>query len=173
MRIISWAAGAAGAAVLGMAFTLWHPWVADAASLDHPPSVVAARVSSPTAITWQQARAEAPALVRAPTWLPTGIRQVRLMRDPARGVVIATYTGPQQAWTILIQEIPGPTAVSNPNESSSTLAGHPVTLSQWQASSGAQLHDVFFRLNGNGYDVLGINAPLTVVEHVAASLIAQ
>ncbi len=173
MRVKSWIAGAASAAVLGLGFSLWHPWVAGAASLNRPQSVEAALAPSPETVTWQQARIDAPTLVRAPTWLPAGISQSQLVRDPSHGVVVATYTGPKQAWTILVQEIPGPTAVSNPNEVPGTLAGHPVTLAQWQASSGAQLHDVFFQLNGNGYDVLGINVPLPVVEHVATSVIAQ
>jgi hypothetical protein len=173
MRIHSWVMSMAGVVALAMLLSLWHPWTAEAASLNHPAPATATQAPSLSVITWQQATLHAPPLARVPSWLPSGVSTSQLVRDPVHGLLIATYTGPDHAWTIQIQENPGPTTASNPDQRSGTISGHPVTLSQWQSTSGAKITNVFFTLNGNGYDVLGINVPMAIVEKVTSGLISH
>jgi|SRR5579875_2278997 len=122
-------------------------------------------------LTWQQARRDGPSWVRKPTWLPAGVSPPQLVQGPVTGSLVASYAGPHNSWTLQINEWAGPVSVSNPNETTSSLAGIAVTISQWHSTSGTPLNDVVFHLNGHEYEVLGINVPLAVVEHVAASLI--
>lgn len=171
MHINSWAISMIGAGALVTVAALWQPWRADAASLNRPRPTVTSPTPSLQVVTWHQAKVQAPSLIRQPTWLPPGTSAPALLRDPVHGQLTVTYTGPNNAWTIQIAENAGPTTIANPNETAGVIAGVPVTLSQWTASSGAQMSDVFFRLNGNGYDVLGINTPQAALKHVAAGLI--
>ncbi len=122
-------------------------------------------------LTWQQARHAGPSWVRKPSWLPAGVGPAQLVPGPVTGSLVATYAGPHNAWTLQISEFAGPITASNPHETSGTLAGHPVTVSQWQSTTGTPLAAVVFHLNGHEYEVLGINVSLTVVEHVATGLI--
>lgn len=116
------------------------------------------------------AHADAPTLVRKLGWLPSGVTRHQWYREP-HGVFSAFYTGLHGAWTIMVQANKGMVAGASPNHTPGTLAGIGAVLAQWPVNSGARLTNVSFRLNGNTYDVNGINAPLTVAEHVAASLI--
>ncbi len=171
MQVRSWVIGVLGAAAIGLLIGGWHPWNVKAASSHRAATIRIAQALNPTLTTWSQAHADAPTLVRKPGWVPSGITQQHLYREP-HGVFSAFYTGSHGAWTIMIQENEGAVTISSPNQTPGTLAGIPVLLSEWQANSGAHLSNVSFRLNGNTYDVNGINTPLAVAEHVAASLIS-
>jgi hypothetical protein len=171
MRIGAWIGGLLGAAVLGVFVSgWWHAAPAAVTSRDHSVSVTAAQAANPASTTWSALAAEAPSLTRIPTWLPSGAGSARVYRDATTGTISAFYSGPQGAWTVLVQEIPGISPVSNPHETTGTLAGRAVTLSQWTASSGTPLTDVDFTLGGNTYDILGMHVSMTTVEHVAQGL---
>jgi hypothetical protein len=124
-------------------------------------------------LTWRQARREGPSWVRKPTWLPAGVSHSQLVAGPVTGSLVATYNGPHNSWTIQVNEWSGSVDVSNPNPKPGTLAGIPVTISQWHSTTGTPLAAVFFHLTGNVYGVTGIYEPLAVVERVATSLIRQ
>jgi hypothetical protein len=176
MRIYTWILGLIGSAALAVGLGAWHPWFVHAAQATRVQATATGPAVNPDAITWAQATRVAPGLARQPRWLPPGISQSQLIRDPAHGVLLANYTGGR--WTLQIQEFPGPTRVSNPNEVPSVLAGRPVMVASWQTPNpytgvSTHLNDVAFELNGNSYDVLGINVPLATVEHVAVSLLPQ
>lgn len=171
MRLSAWIGGVVGAAVLGVVVSgWWHAAPVAVATRPHTVAVTAAHAATPPLTTWSALTIAAPGLTRIPTWLPSGAGPARVYRDTTTGAISAFYSGPQSAWTVLVQEIPGVSPVSNPHETAGTLAGRAVTLSQWTATSGTPLTDVDFTLGGNTYDILGMHVALTTVEHVAEGL---
>lgn len=77
------------------------------------------------------------------------------------GPLMVTCTGPDDSWTI------------HPTATAGVIAGAPASLSRATASSGTPMTDVFMRMNGNRYDVLGINTQHAIVEHVPAGLLVK
>jgi uncharacterized protein (DUF2342 family) len=172
----SLAIGVLVVAAAGALIGWWHPWspqkvasghVAPSRHRIHASTAAAATVS----VTWAQARAGAPTLARIPGWLPSGVTQQSLYRDQ-RGTLNAYYSGANFAWTVNVTETLGAVVTVAPNQIKGTVGGIPALIAQWQAGAGgAHLANVAFQIGGNSYDVNGINVPLPVIEHVAASLI--
>lgn len=171
-----WAVGVLGLAAVGVVVGAWHPWhvvrVASAPAAAKPPALkTSAAGSGPVAITWTEAQAKFPTLARVPSWLPAGVAH-RSLTYGGHGNLDASYAGPQYQWTVMISEDTGSVVTVAPNQVHGTVGGVPALIAKWDASpGGAHLTNVAFQLDGDSYDVNGINVHLSVVEHVAVSLI--
>ncbi len=174
-----WALGALVLVAAGFIAGGWHPWRVSGLASGHatakPPAIkVSAAGHSPVPITWAKAQAEFPTLARVPGWLPAGVTHSSLWYD-GHGAVDAYWMGPQYKWTLDVTEYPGTNYylnVSAPHQTQGTIGGIPAMLAEWHATpGGANLTNIAFALDGNTYDVNGINISLAAAEHVAVSLI--
>jgi len=138
-----------------------------------PPVIkVSAVGNSPVPITWAQARATFPTMTREPGWLPPGVAHHSLYYD-GHDTVDAYWMGPQYKWTLDVTEYTGTQIdIVSPNQTSGTVGGIPALIADWYATpGGAYITNIAFALDGNTYNVNGINLSLAVAEHVAVSLI--
>ncbi len=172
-----WALGALGVVAAGVIAVGWHPWrvsgVASAHAPAKPPAIkVSAAGHSPVPITWAQARATFPTMVRRPGWLPPGVAHRSLWYD-GHDTVDAYWMGPKYKWTLDVTEYPGTQLdIVTPHPTHGTVGGTPALIAHWHATpGGALITNIAFALDGNTYDVNGINISLAVAEHVAVSLI--
>ncbi len=174
-----WALGVLGLAAAGVVAGGWHPWqishvASGPATAKHPAIKVSAVGNSPVPITWAEAQAKFPTLARVPGWLPPGVAHSSLWYD-GHGAVDAYWMGPQYKWTLDVTEVAGTDYyhnVSAPHQTRGTIGGTPAMIAEWYATpGGAYITNIAFGLDGNTYDVNGINISLTVAEHVAVSLI--
>ncbi len=138
-----------------------------------PPVVKLSAVgNSPVPITWAQARAAFPRMARWPGWLPPGVAHSSVW-DDRNGAIDAYWMGPHYKWTLDVTEYPGTELdIVAPHQTSGTVGGTPALIADWYATpGGAYITNIAFALDGNTYDVNGINLSLAVAEHVAVSLI--
>ena len=151
-----------------------HPGTGSRSAVKPPVIKLSAAGNGPVPITWAQARATFPTMVRRPGWLPPGVAHSSLWYD-GHGAVDAYWMGPQYQWTLDVTEYPGTDYylnVSAPHQIHGTIGGIPAVLADWYATpGGAYITNIAFGLDGDTYDVNGINISLAVAKHVAVSLI--
>jgi hypothetical protein len=138
-----------------------------------PPAIKVNTVGqSPVPITWAQGRATFPSRARIPGWLPPGVAHRSLYYD-GDDTLDAYWMGPQYKWSLDVTEYPGTELdVVAPNQTSGTVGGIRALIATWYSTpGGAYLTNIAFALDGNTYDVNGINLSLAVTMHVAISLI--